>query len=135
VGVAERQHQAGDGDRQAGAERADVDELAARDHQRADGDERDRRHVRAPAECRDEPVRDRAADDASVPAQVEDAAEEEPERDEPEPPELGMVVRLRATGPGALLLADARGRLRAQLPCALAARHGPCVRRGLGRSF
>ena len=46
----EREHQAEEDDDDAGAERPNGDEGAARDHQRADRDERDRRDPRRPSD-------------------------------------------------------------------------------------
>ena len=73
------------------AERPDVDERAPRDHQPAERDEGDRHDPRGAADQGVEAVGERAADVAAVPADVEDAAEEEPERDEAEAPELGVL--------------------------------------------
>jgi hypothetical protein len=118
--VAERQQRAGDEQGQAGPERAHVDERAAGDHQPAERSERDRSSVGGPADRCDEGVRDGAADEAPVPLEVEHAAEEEPERGQPEPPELGMVVSSLLARP----LLHARRGLRAQLRGTLLARHG-----------
>src|SRR5919197_11401 len=60
-------------------------------------------------------VRDPAANVAAVPAAVQDRCQEEPERDEPEADELGVVVAARAASLRALFLPHACGRLRAQL--------------------
>ena len=70
---------------QAGPERADVDERAARDHQAADGDERDGRDVGSGADHRREAVGDPAADHASAPAEVEDEARKIPSATSPSP--------------------------------------------------
>src|SRR5262249_7784476 len=60
------------------------------------------------------------ADVAAVPARIDDAAEEDPERDETEPPELWMLPAPRLRGP----LLDPRRRLGTQLSAALLPRHG-----------
>src|SRR6185437_4115027 len=120
--AAERDHQAGGGDAHSRAERPDVDERAAQDHQPADRDEGDRQHIRRRAEQRVEAVGERAAHVAAVPARVLDAAEEEAERDEAEAPELGMVQRALARGLRPALLDAGRG-LRTQLSLPLRTSH------------
>ena len=101
VVLAERDHQPEAEHDEAGAERADVDERAARDHEAAERDEQHRQHPGGAADERVEAVHERAADPAAVPAGVADAAEEDAERDEPEPPELGAVEGLRPRRLGA----------------------------------
>ena len=108
--AAERQQQAEGEDEQSRSERADVDEVAAADHQAADDDERERQHEGQASDESLEPIADPAADVPAVPAGPEHGGEEEPERDEREPEQLGMLVppgllRLRA-------LASSRARAR-----------------------
>src|SRR5262249_56006722 len=91
---------------------------------RAGGAERGGRRERGAAGQGVQPAGERAADVAAVPAGVDDAAEEDAERNEPEPPELGMLERARTTARRSPLLHTARC-FRAQLPLALLARHGP----------
>jgi hypothetical protein len=127
--LAERDHQAAAEHGEPRAERAHLDERAPHHHERADRCKRDRDRVfRVPDEPV-EPVAEPAADVAAVPAEVEDGAEEEPERDRAEAPEL----RVLAACPRAALrprLLDAARQLRAQLPLPLA-RHAPSfARRG-----
>src|SRR5205823_2512926 len=121
--AAERDHQADDEDGEARAEGPDVDERAAPDHQAADRNEEDRQDPRGAADQRVEAVRERAPDVAAVPAEVDDAPEKGAQRDEPEPPELGMVE----APPRRLLLLP---RLRAQPARALGARHATLFARG-----
>ena len=127
--AAERDHQPEGEDAEPHAERAHVDERAARDHQAADGDERDRQPPRGAADQRVEAVDERAADVAAVPADVEDAAEEEPERDEAEAPELRVVEAPRLRGLRGGLLPPGADGFRTQRALALLARHeGPFAR-------
>ena len=70
------------------AKRAEVHELAARDHERADADESERDEVGGRSDEAVDGIGQRAADNAAVPAAVEDDPEEEPGRDEPEAVEL-----------------------------------------------
>ena len=126
--AAERRHQPEGDDDDAGAERPDVDERALADGQGAEHDERDRHRVRGGADHRVEPVCEPAADVAAVPAEVENAAEEEPERDRRQPPELGVLLaraRLLRRPP----LLDATRELRTQLRLPLAGRHAPVFAR------
>src|SRR5581483_3432587 len=118
----EREHQAGERDDEPGTERPHVDERAAHDHQPADPGAGDRHDVGGAADDRIEPVVERAADIAPVPAGVDHAAEEDTERDEREPPELGMLQPARASA-GRPALLDAARSLGAQLALALLARH------------
>ena len=108
VVLAERDHQADEPDDEAGPERAKVDEGAPDEHERSDPEQNGGHERRRRAERVVEPVGHVRADGAAVPAEPEDGREDEPDDDEPEPPELGMVVRaglLRA-------LLDARRRTR-----------------------
>jgi hypothetical protein len=112
----ERDHEAERGDGHAGPERTELDERTADEHQRADGDERDRQRVDGVADHGAERVDDPAADRAAVPAQVDDRGQEEPEGGQAEPDELGVLVAL---GPSRALCPrffDARGRARLQGP-------------------
>src|SRR5207302_11166112 len=88
-------------------ERAQVDELAPAEHESAEDDEGERRDVGRGADRPTEAVGDRASDDAAAPAGVEDRGEEESEREEEEPRELGMLV---PAGPPRALLPDPCGR-------------------------
>ena len=78
-------------------------------------------------------IRERTADVAAVPAGVDDAAEEDSECDEAEPPELGMVQAARPGGRPALL--DPARSPGAQLALALLARHAGGFRRAAAPSF
>ena len=90
----ERDHEAEGADDEPRAERLQVDELAADEHQPADAE-------RARAESRRRRRRRRRrgqsaivrADRAAVPPEPEHRREEAADRDHPEPPQLGMVVR------------------------------------------
>src|SRR5207244_7716813 len=74
-----------------------------------------------------ERVGDPATDRAAVPAEVEDRREEEPQRDEPEPHQLVVLLALR---PALLLLLDPCGQAWAKRALLLAARHGRCFAAG-----
>jgi hypothetical protein len=121
VVVAERQQQAGERHRQPRPERPHVDERAARDHEDAHRGQDERRRVGGGPEGVPEAAGYRPADHSAVPAGVEDAPEEDAERGEPEPDQLGMVVAARPAPLAARL--HTLGQLRAQLPLALLARH------------
>ena len=84
----------------AGAERAHVDEGAAGEHQAADADEHDRgmRTPRPPIAASSQST-NVLADRRRRPSRVEDRREEEPERDQAEPDELGMVMSASARPP------------------------------------
>jgi hypothetical protein len=79
---AERDEETERENEEPGAKRAKVHELAPGDHQDPDGREEERSEVGSRAEERVERVRDRPADDASVPPAVEHDREEEAESDE-----------------------------------------------------
>ena len=89
--------------REPDAERREADERAAEEHQPADGDERRRSRVRGAAQEVAEPLLDLLADDPAGEAQIEQRGEEETERGEPEPDQLGVLVRRS----GARLLSSA----------------------------
>ena len=93
---------------QTGAERAHVDELAARDHECADDDERHRGDVRGSSDGGGEAVGDPPADHAPAPPEVEHRRQEQSQRDEPEPDQLRVLLVLRL--PLAPLRADASRR-------------------------
>src|SRR3954447_5154828 len=88
---AESDHQTEREDHEARAERADVDESASGDHQAAESQEEDRHEPGGAADEGAEAVGHRAADIAAVPARIDDAAEKETEREQPEPPELRVL--------------------------------------------
>src|SRR5262249_48718134 len=115
------------------AERAHVDERAARHHQRAEHHQRDRHDVLRVTDEPIEAVAQPATDVAAVPAEVEDGAEVETERDRAEAPEL-RVLAPRAGAPLRPRLLDAARELRAQLPLPLA-RHALGFRPRPGLSF
>ena len=119
---AEREQQPERHDDQAGAKRAHVDELAPRDHQQAQDEERSGRDVGSRADRAAAGRPRRAADDAALPAEPEERREEDPDSREDEAPELGMVVPALALLAPALL--DPRGNARAQRTLTLLARHG-----------
>ena len=122
--AAERHHQPDERDGEPGAKGLHVEERAAEEHQPTDDDERERRDVRGRPDQVAQPTFDLLADDASLPAEVEQRGEEEADRGEAEADQLGMLVR-RA---GALLprrpLLHARGRARPQRPLLLPGCHG-----------
>ena len=123
--AAERQQQAEGEHEQSRPERADVDEVAAADHQAADDDERERQHEGQASDESLERIADPAADVPAVPAGPEHGGEEEPERYEREPEQFRMLVppgplRLRA-----LRLPHARGRARLEHAFRASPRHGP----------
>jgi hypothetical protein len=146
----EDEEEAEHGDRAAGPERAHVEERRPGNEQRAGGDEHDRQHVRKRAEGGVEAVHDLLACDATVPAEVEERREEEPQREQPKTCELGPVMGVLAATPLRPTL-DARRLARPERSLLLAARHGSHpstrsrrplrggarrakARRGLGRS-
>ncbi len=102
---AEREHE------EAGAERAQVDELAAGDHQPAEREAGERSGVGRAADRAADAVGERAADDAAAPAGPEHAREKDPERDEEKPDELRVLASVRAARP---LLLDPGRRLGTQ---------------------
>ena len=123
--AAERDHQPDRRDHEAGAERIHVEQRAPEEHQAADDDERERRGVRGRPDHVPEARLDLLAGDASLPAEIEQRREEEPDRDEPEPDQLRMLVR--STGSRLLLrrpFLHARGRARPQRPLLLPGCHG-----------
>src|SRR5439155_24305360 len=81
------------------------------DHEPAEREAGERSDVGRAADRAAYGVGERAADDAAAPADVQDAREEDSERDEEEPGELGMLVPARAPRP---LLLDPGRRLRTQ---------------------
>ena len=99
-----------------------VDELAARDHQQADDEERCGRDVRGRADRAAQAVLDRTADDTALPAEPEERREEDPDGSEDEAPQLGMVVPALALLAPPLL--HPRRNARAQRTLTLLARHG-----------
>ena len=124
--LGEEHHGADDQEDEAGPERLDVHEGGAGDHERAECDEDDRHADAGGAEEGVEPVGDRRADDAAVPLQPGDEREEEPGAEQAEPEQLVMVVS--ALPARALLLANARRRLRAYPRRTLLLRHVQPVR-------
>ena len=109
---------------QTGAEWAHVDERAAGDHQGADDDEGDRCDVRGRADRGHEAVGDPTADHASTPPEIQDRRQEDAQRHEPEPDELGVLLVLGL--PFAPLRADARRQARLERAPLLASRHAGC---------
>ena len=106
--IAERDHEARRRRREPGAERAQVDELAADEHQPADAEEHERERRRRRRRTRRRASPRRARRRAPVPAEPQHGREDEPDRDHPEPPELGMVVRLASSARAAWLARRAR---------------------------
>ena len=89
---AQRDQQAGDRQHEAGPERAQLDERAAEEHERADDRQCDRRGIRGAADDVPQALLDLLADDAALPADQEQRGQEEPERSQPEADQLGMLV-------------------------------------------
>ena len=89
---AERRQETERRDDEPGPERAHVEQCAAEDHQTSDADQRDRRDVGGLTEevvqCRV----DLLPDEPTLPAEVREAREEEPERGQPEARQLGGQV-------------------------------------------
>ena len=88
---AERRQDAESQEGEPDAEGPEVDQLAARHHECADGDESERHEIRGRAHQAVDAVGERAADDPAVPAAVEHDAEEDAGGDEAEAPELRVV--------------------------------------------
>ena len=93
VVAAEQRHQAEKAHAEPEPERPDVEEVAPREHERADSHERERERIRRVSEHGAEPVREPGADGAAVEAEVEDRRQHEAERGQPEPEQLALVVR------------------------------------------
>ena len=89
----EREHQAEGTDHEAGAEGLQVDELAAHEHEPAEAEENERNDVGGSPEGAMEPVGGLLADRPTVPAEPQQGGEEGTDRDHPEPPQFGMVMR------------------------------------------
>ena len=89
---AERQQQAGERDCETEPERAHVDQLALRHHQRAERDEHERRDVGG----RPDRGLDEVADRAAAEAEPEHGRQEDADRAEREPDQLRVVMRVGA---------------------------------------
>ena len=74
-------------------ERPDVEEVAAREQEAAERDERDREHVGGVADDVRQHIREPRADRAPVEAEVEDRGEDEAEGEQREPEKLVLVLR------------------------------------------
>ena len=131
--AAEQRHEPEEPDAEPEPERADVEEVAAREHEPADADQRERQHVRGAAEDRLEHVREPRAHRAAVEAEVEDRGEDETERGQPQAEQLALVVRPRAAlgGPPLHPRRDARTK---RPPLPPPARHEPRFDAARGRS-
>ncbi len=116
----ERQHQAGESNREPKTEGSDVDERALRDDQRAKRHEHERHQVGGRADAAAHEIGHRSATEA----EPEHGSEEDADPGQAEPDQLGMVVR-RAGAPLALAAAlpDPRGGLRGRLMDPLFPRH------------
>ncbi len=90
--LAEDGHEAEEADPHPEPERPDVEQVAPREHEAAQGEQRQRKHVRGVPEERVERVGQPGAHGAAVEADVEDRGEDEPERAEREPEELVLVL-------------------------------------------
>ncbi len=112
--TAEGDHQTERTDRQTGPKRLQVDDLAPHEHETPDCDQHEWNDVCGGAERAVEPVGDLRPDRATIPPEPHERREEEADRDHPESPELGMVMR---SGLGRSALPDtSRG---ARLGCPL----------------
>ena len=100
-----------------------------RDHEPADDDEREREPVRSSPDESLEPVSDPAADVTPVPAGPEHRGEEQAEREQDEPGQLGMMVPASGLPLRALGLPHARGRARLEHALSTSPRHGSVVLR------
>ena len=109
---------------EAPAERVNLDQATAAEHQRADDDERRRDQVAGVAHERPQAVNDPAARRASLPPQVDERREEQPDRGEAEADQLGMVVA--ALLRRALPALHARGHARSEGALLAALRHRAC---------
>jgi hypothetical protein len=128
--LAERDHQADGEHDEARAKRPDVDEVAARDHQRPHDHERGRQAERGAPDRRVEPVADPAADVAAVPAGPYHEPHEDAQRGESKPDQLRMLVPVGLGLLGcALASLDARGHARLEGASFPAARHARLLRR------
>src|SRR6202007_2099912 len=93
---------------QAELEGPDVDELTARDDERTEWNENERREVGGGADS----GRREAAHGAAGEAEPEDRAEEDPDPDQGETDQLGVVVRPCTAAPPGRAFLDPAGRLR-----------------------
>ncbi len=115
---AEREHQPDDGDAEAEPERADGNQGAPRDDEAAERDQDQRRDVGGPADHAPGRIRHRPA----AQAEPEHARQEDPERGEPEPDQLRVMVT------GALLRPPPRLAGRRLRPRLRGARTAACLR-------
>ena len=130
--AAEQDHEAEERHAEPEAERADVEQVAPRELEPADDEQRERERVCRPAEHGAQQVREPRAHGAAVEAEVEDGREDEPERREGEPEELALVMR---SCPAPRPLLHARGHARTQRPPSPpTARHARAIRRAGIRS-
>ena len=95
VRAASVEHQAERDDEEPEPERAQVDERAPAEHQRAEHDEGDGRDVAASPITARRRLADPLPHATAVPAEVEHGREEEPDRGQPEADQLGMVMAAR----------------------------------------
>jgi hypothetical protein len=109
---AERHHQGGECEDEPGAKRPHLEQRTAEEHQPADDGQSERSDVRGRAEDVAEAGLELLAHHPAFPPEIEQRGEEEAERSEAEPDQLGVLVR----GARVLLLRrpllDARGRAR-----------------------
>jgi hypothetical protein len=118
VRLAEGEQQSGHRHRKPELERADVDELAARDDERTERYEHDRCQVRRSPDG----VGDEVTDRAPAESEPENRSEEHAQADQGEPDELRMMMRPRPATPARPLL-HAAGRLWGHLVDPPFARH------------
>ena len=116
--LAEREHEADQGDGEPEPEGAHVDQRALRHHQHADRDEEERCQVGGRA---DEALH-RVGRRAAAQPEPENGRQEDAEPGQPQPDQLGVVVRLRLLRLPAALL-DAGRRSRGRLVGPLLAHH------------
>ena len=89
----EREHEAEGTDHEAGAEGLQVDDLAANEHEPAEAEENERNDVGGSSEGAAEAVCDLLTDRTTVPTEPQQRGQEGTDRDHPEPPQFGMVMR------------------------------------------
>ena len=130
--AAEQRHEPEEAHTEAEPERPHVEQVAPREEQSPHAEERDREHERGATEDGVERVGEPGAHRASVEVEIEDRAQDEPERAEAEPEELALVLRL---DPTRRPLLDPRGDAWPKRPLLPpAARHAGAIRRLWARS-
>ena len=97
--LAQQGHEAEEPDPHAEPEGTDVEQVAAREQQPSERDQRDRQDVGGASHDVREHSGEPGADGATVEAEIQDRREDEPEREQGEPEQLVLVGRARSLRP------------------------------------